>query len=685
MSADLRDLLDATAPRPSTAVDPAAIRVRSRRRRRVRYLGGGSGLVALALIVAVAWPGALPGGLTIDDVADRPAEDDVPTLDLPDGWEQVQVGDAVFGIPERLEIVELTAEDQPPCTNTGPRAYLARTEYPSHVPGAAPEGATPDEALVCNLAGNPAPVLFAAPLSVIPDERLQAGPSDARWESTSAGAGSLDGERLVFDARPSFGEQETGEDDGIADRRTRYRFPSVDLFVEFTTRPDDTGLIEDVLATVTQIGVPAEAPPEDPPPSAAETPSPVSCSYRDPGTAPAEPGGRPAAVVEPTGVTGQEPLDALDLRLAVNATEVPAGCEITGWLLVENRSGAAVTEEACELGLGRAAILPVDEPDGELWITPIAGCVGPREIPAGTSVEHGAFAFSAATAFGELLAPGEHVLALELDRWSGRFELPVTVLPEDTSIGTADPEAPAAPGEPDGPDDSAGPDTGDLAPSGAGALGTVRSWFVVDGHGPAGALLPTVGHDDGGRAALIVTVDDGELAGLLDETDAATTELRVSDACGYVQFPVAIDRDTIRITGDVDRTTPSCDGDDLRQGDTFLAAMGDVDRIERPDGADGPLVLVGPESRIELVPPRAIRSIEAVDDRTLEVDASVCEQTLHVEVEWGPDAITVTAYADPPRDSDLLCRITETVELGDPLGDRTVIDGATGEAVAPTG
>lgn len=174
---------------------------------------------------------------------------------------------------------------------------------------------------------------------------------------------------------------------------------------------------------------PTAPPPEHEPGPNDDPPDPVSCSYSDFGAAPAEAGGTPAAIAEPVGVTGRDRYDALDLRLAVNATEVPAGCEVTGWLLVANDSGDTVVVQDCELGLGRAALVPAADPDAELWIQPVADCAGDVDIPDGYEGEWGSFDFYAATMFGELLEPGDHLAALEIAGWSGRFEIPVTVVP----------------------------------------------------------------------------------------------------------------------------------------------------------------------------------------------------------------------------------------------------------------
>lgn len=171
--------------------------------------------------------------------------------------------------------------------------------------------------------------------------------------------------------------------------------------------------------------------------SDAGAPAAVSCTYSDPGAAAAQPGGTPAAIAEPDGVTDEQPYDELDLRLAVNAVEVPAGCEITGWLLIANNSGDTVLEAACELSTGGNAIIPIDEPDAELWNAPVADCEGDHEFSDGFEGEFGWFEFVAATKFGEQLPPGEYRAALELDGWSGRFELPVTVTPNTTESAEA--------------------------------------------------------------------------------------------------------------------------------------------------------------------------------------------------------------------------------------------------------
>lgn len=258
MPTDLRELLERTAASPTTVVDPAEVASRSRRRTRQRRGGAAlTGVALVALLAVVAWPGVVPGdGLVIEDrAADQP---DVPVLDLPEGWVQVQVGAAVFGIPGELEVVEVDADDPLPCPNAGYRAYLATESYPV---------ATHDEAgreYACNLAGNTAPQLFAAPLTAVPAAHLG---DDAAWHPLPIG--DLAGEwRLESPADTSTGPDDDGEDvadHGFADRTAWYRVPAVDLHLRFVTTEGDVDLVEAILATITPIGTAATGAPDDEP------------------------------------------------------------------------------------------------------------------------------------------------------------------------------------------------------------------------------------------------------------------------------------------------------------------------------------------------------------------------------------------------------------------------------------
>lgn len=244
-----------------------------RRTRRQRGITGLTGVALVALLAAVGWPGVVPGDpLVIEDrVADRP---EIPILDLPEGWTQVQVGDAAFGIPAELEIVEVDADDPLPCDDSGDRAYLATETYPA----ATHDPAGNEDA--CDAGGNTATQLLAAPLSAVPAAHLG---DDSEWNPRPIGG--LDGPWRLSPGKvapPSEQATETDDDgagltdEGLANRIAWYRVPAVDLHLRFVTTEEDVDLVEAILATITPIGSAGteEAPdePADEPTEAAPEP-----------------------------------------------------------------------------------------------------------------------------------------------------------------------------------------------------------------------------------------------------------------------------------------------------------------------------------------------------------------------------------------------------------------------------
>lgn len=218
----LPDRLARTAATPHTAVDPADVRQRSRQRsmRRRAALGGGT-VVAVALGVALAFPVLTgPTGPRVEDappVADAP---DTAQLTLPDGWTEVRIGDAVFGLPEQLDIEQLRPDDAPPCTNGDRRgtAHLAAEGYPR-------------SAGACDAVGPSVTSLVAAPASTVPDTAID--PADGgTWQPVTIG--DLEGE-----VRPSASAMDW-----------TYRFPEVDLWLRFTHLDADPQLESDVLRTL---------------------------------------------------------------------------------------------------------------------------------------------------------------------------------------------------------------------------------------------------------------------------------------------------------------------------------------------------------------------------------------------------------------------------------------------------
>jgi hypothetical protein len=177
-------------------------RSRRRRRTRRRVTSGTVATLAVVLVAVVAWPGGDVANRVIVDEFVGPATTPAP---VPDGWRRVEVADASVGVPDALEVVELTRTDSEPCHNSGPRVYLAE------------HGLGP--ARGCRAFGNPAPVVLVARLSTLSEDRVKGlhGPDD----------------RLDPD-KPT----------------NRHVLAEYDLFLEVTTTEDDAGLADDILATV---------------------------------------------------------------------------------------------------------------------------------------------------------------------------------------------------------------------------------------------------------------------------------------------------------------------------------------------------------------------------------------------------------------------------------------------------
>lgn len=224
-----------TVPTPERR-DPGEVLRRGRRRRTTRRVTTGlTGVAVVALAIAVAWPGTgLPGSLVIDDeVADTPDDTppEVPVLDLPDGWQQVEVAGAVFGIPDAsggatrdLVIAELSPDDTQPCFNglDRTRAYLAADGYPPRRPDACEQ---------------PKPgfgMMLAAPLSTVPDLAVPVdGEGGATWNPRTIGPTDLDGETFAFGTT------------------TFVRVPAADLWLAFHNLDVEPDLLDHVLSTVT--------------------------------------------------------------------------------------------------------------------------------------------------------------------------------------------------------------------------------------------------------------------------------------------------------------------------------------------------------------------------------------------------------------------------------------------------
>lgn len=84
-------------------------------------------------------------------------------------------------------------------------------------------------------------------------------------------------------------------------------------------------------------------------------------------------------------------------------------------------------DPACVIGSGRYALVPIDDPDPELWLRPVVDCQGPTEMRDGYRDRSSGRTFFARTKHGEPLPPGDYIAALEIEGYSERLEVPVKV------------------------------------------------------------------------------------------------------------------------------------------------------------------------------------------------------------------------------------------------------------------
>jgi hypothetical protein len=119
--------------------------------------------------------------------------------------------------------------------------------------------------------------------------------------------------------------------------------------------------------------------------------------------------------------------DELDIRLELKASSVRAGDQVGSFLTVRNRSGGTVTDPRCLLASGRYALVPVDDPEAELWQQIVVDCGGPFKMSSGFSDRWAGPSFLARTKFGEALPPGDYIATLEIKGYSQRLAEPIEI------------------------------------------------------------------------------------------------------------------------------------------------------------------------------------------------------------------------------------------------------------------
>jgi hypothetical protein len=119
--------------------------------------------------------------------------------------------------------------------------------------------------------------------------------------------------------------------------------------------------------------------------------------------------------------------DALAISVVLQSSSVASGKTIHSRLIVENPSDTTVIDPDCSIATGRYALVPVNDPDAELWVQPVADCGDPFEMKPGFREVFSGPVFVAHTKYGDPLPPCEYLAALEIQGLSQRLEYPVTV------------------------------------------------------------------------------------------------------------------------------------------------------------------------------------------------------------------------------------------------------------------
>ena len=128
-----------------------------------------------------------------------------------------------------------------------------------------------------------------------------------------------------------------------------------------------------------------------------------------------------------TGTPTSQRFAGLTIELELEANTVRSGAEVGSALTVSNRSGEDVSDPSCLIATGRYALVPVDAPDAELWLQPVADCAGLFTMEDGFRKTYPGPSFPARTKQGDALSPGAYVAALEIEGYPKRLEQPIEV------------------------------------------------------------------------------------------------------------------------------------------------------------------------------------------------------------------------------------------------------------------
>lgn len=179
MPDDLQTLIDEATPAPESTPDFAALTSRAQRRTTIGTAV--ASLAAIATLIAggvMLWPGVPGRAPAIDQAPATDSAGDPSAPALPAGWQEIEVGEASFGVPGDWTI-ETFGPEEPFCENspTTPTAMLAPQGRPS---------------ATCTLQDYVATTLTAQPLSTMDAESDLPRDRDA----TARAAGDLAGREV---------------------------------------------------------------------------------------------------------------------------------------------------------------------------------------------------------------------------------------------------------------------------------------------------------------------------------------------------------------------------------------------------------------------------------------------------------------------------------------------------------